>query len=106
MQHSVEYIQKLFSSCIFAHLFTYMVSNFEALIGRVATSVWGLSPVFLVFTYSQELSSGSDKAYFVDLFVRASNTPAIKMYEKVIFLVLLWGLPHQSDVGALHGFGV
>ncbi|RVW54892.1 N-terminal acetyltransferase B complex catalytic subunit NAA20 [Vitis vinifera] len=25
-----------------------------------------------------------DKAYFVDLFVRASNTPAIKMYEKVI----------------------
>lgn len=26
----------------------------------------------------------SDKAYFVDLFVRASNTPAIKMYEKVI----------------------
>lgn len=27
---------------------------------------------------------GSDKAYFVDLFVRASNTPAIKMYEKVM----------------------
>lgn len=26
----------------------------------------------------------SDKAYFVDLFVRASNTPAIKMYEKVM----------------------
>lgn len=25
----------------------------------------------------------SDKGYFVDLFVRASNTPAIKMYEKV-----------------------
>lgn len=25
----------------------------------------------------------SDKAYFVDLFVRASNMPAIKMYEKV-----------------------
>lgn len=24
-----------------------------------------------------------DKAYFVDLFVRASNMPAIKMYEKV-----------------------
>lgn len=29
---------------------------------------------------------GSDKAYFVDLFVRASNTTAIKMYEKVGFL--------------------
>lgn len=28
----------------------------------------------------------SDKAYFVDLFVRASNTPAIKMYEKVSLL--------------------
>lgn len=27
--------------------------------------------------------SCSDKGYFVDLFVRASNTPAIKMYEKV-----------------------
>ncbi|KAM5552361.1 hypothetical protein ABKV19_026955 [Rosa sericea] len=26
----------------------------------------------------------SDKGYFVDLFVRASNTPAIKMYEKHI----------------------
>lgn len=31
-------------------------------------------------------SIGSDKAYFVDLFVRASNTPAIKMYEKVMIL--------------------
>lgn len=30
----------------------------------------------------------SDKAYFVDLFVRASNTPAIKMYEKVFNRVL------------------
>lgn len=29
----------------------------------------------------------SDKAYFVDLFVRASNTPAIKMYEKVMVLL-------------------
>ena len=33
-----------------------------------------------------KLSFGSDKAYFVDLFVRASNTPAIKMYEKVMVL--------------------
>lgn len=32
------------------------------------------------------LSFCSDKAYFVDLFVRASNTPAIKMYEKVMVL--------------------
>ncbi|KAG6416236.1 hypothetical protein SASPL_123662 [Salvia splendens] len=28
-----------------------------------------------------------DKAYFVDLFVRASNTPAIKMYEKLDYVV-------------------
>lgn len=31
----------------------------------------------------------SDKAYFVDLFVRASNAPAIKMYEKVMVLFLI-----------------
>ncbi|KAF9682889.1 hypothetical protein SADUNF_Sadunf05G0154900 [Salix dunnii] len=30
----------------------------------------------------EEISDKIDKAYFVDLFVRASNTPAIKMYEK------------------------
>lgn len=35
------------------------------------------------FAYFNEFLSGSDKAYFVDLFVRASNTAAIKMYEKV-----------------------
>lgn len=29
-----------------------------------------------------------DKAYFVDLFVRSSNMPAIKMYEKVCFLTV------------------
>ncbi|KAM7495980.1 hypothetical protein LguiA_020394 [Lonicera macranthoides] len=29
----------------------------------------------------------SDKAYFVDLFVRASNTPAIKMYEKLEYVI-------------------
>ncbi|KAG2267470.1 hypothetical protein Bca52824_062025 [Brassica carinata] len=28
-----------------------------------------------------------DKAYFVDLFVRASNTPAIKMYEKLGYII-------------------
>nr|TKS18016.1 N-alpha-acetyltransferase 20-like [Populus alba] len=28
-----------------------------------------------------------DKAYFVDLFVRASNTPAIKMYEKPGYVI-------------------
>ncbi|MBA0553589.1 hypothetical protein Golob_012759 [Gossypium lobatum] len=31
----------------------------------------------------EDISDKIDKAYFVDLFVRASNTPAIKMYEKV-----------------------
>ncbi|RDX80628.1 N-terminal acetyltransferase B complex catalytic subunit NAA20 [Mucuna pruriens] len=30
----------------------------------------------------EDISDNMDKAYFVDLFVRASNTPAIKMYEK------------------------
>ncbi|PPD84863.1 hypothetical protein GOBAR_DD18199 [Gossypium barbadense] len=30
----------------------------------------------------EDISDKIDKAYFVDLFVRASNTPAIKMYEK------------------------
>lgn len=34
-------------------------------------------PSYSIFSFC------SDKAYFVDLFVRASNTPAIKMYEKV-----------------------
>lgn len=45
--------------------------------------LFGLS---LIFNERLFLLSGSDKAYFVDLFVRASNTPAIKMYEKVDFL--------------------
>ncbi|TXG63660.1 hypothetical protein EZV62_010654 [Acer yangbiense] len=30
----------------------------------------------------EDISDKIDKAYFVDIFVRASNTPAIKMYEK------------------------
>ena len=37
--------------------------------------------MFLLLIYKIILCS--DKAYFVDLFVRASNMPAIKMYEKV-----------------------
>ncbi|XP_021279729.1 N-terminal acetyltransferase B complex catalytic subunit NAA20 isoform X2 [Herrania umbratica] len=32
----------------------------------------------------EDISDKIDKAYFVDLFVRASNTPAIKMYEKMV----------------------
>lgn len=44
--------------------------------------------VILVTSLSQgpniSFSYCSDKGYFVDLFVRASNTPAIKMYEKVM----------------------
>ncbi|KAE8660653.1 N-alpha-acetyltransferase 20 [Hibiscus syriacus] len=32
----------------------------------------------------EDISDKIDKAYFVDLFVRASNTPAIKMYEKIL----------------------
>ncbi|XP_010322767.1 N-terminal acetyltransferase B complex catalytic subunit NAA20 isoform X2 [Solanum lycopersicum] len=35
----------------------------------------------------EEVSDKIDKAYFVDLFVRASNTPAIKMYEKLDYVV-------------------
>ncbi|KAK8997630.1 hypothetical protein V6N11_012179 [Hibiscus sabdariffa] len=35
----------------------------------------------------EEVSDKIDKAYFVDLFVRASNTPAIKMYEKLGYVI-------------------
>uniref|UniRef100_A0A803NRI6 N-acetyltransferase domain-containing protein n=1 Tax=Cannabis sativa TaxID=3483 RepID=A0A803NRI6_CANSA len=36
----------------------------------------------------EDISDKIDKGYFVDLFVRASNTPAIKMYEKVSLLFI------------------
>ncbi|KAJ6730778.1 N-ALPHA-ACETYLTRANSFERASE 20 [Salix viminalis] len=58
----------------------------------------------------EDISDKIDKAYFVDLFVRASNTPAIKMSEKSFYIVaatkefgkgsllLLWFRPsHASD---------
>ncbi|KAF3650523.1 N-alpha-acetyltransferase 20 [Capsicum annuum] len=35
----------------------------------------------------EDVSDKIDKAYFVDLFVRASNTPAIKMYEKLGYVI-------------------
>ncbi|KAF5744200.1 hypothetical protein HS088_TW08G00798 [Tripterygium wilfordii] len=35
----------------------------------------------------EDISDNIDKAYFVDLFVRASNTPAIKMYEKLGYVI-------------------
>ncbi|XP_038896854.1 N-terminal acetyltransferase B complex catalytic subunit NAA20 isoform X1 [Benincasa hispida] len=35
----------------------------------------------------EDISDKVDKAYFVDLFVRASNTPAIKMYEKLGYVI-------------------
>ncbi|XP_024450484.2 N-terminal acetyltransferase B complex catalytic subunit NAA20 isoform X2 [Populus trichocarpa] len=35
----------------------------------------------------EDISDKIDKAYFVDLFVRASNTPAIKMYEKLGYVI-------------------
>ncbi|KAG8062203.1 hypothetical protein GUJ93_ZPchr0003g18359 [Zizania palustris] len=35
----------------------------------------------------EEVSDKMDKAYFVDLFVRASNMPAIRMYEKLGYVV-------------------
>ncbi|KAG0458414.1 hypothetical protein HPP92_023276 [Vanilla planifolia] len=35
----------------------------------------------------EDVSDKMDKAYFVDLFVRASNMPAIKMYEKLGYVV-------------------
>ncbi|KAD3068624.1 hypothetical protein E3N88_36504 [Mikania micrantha] len=35
----------------------------------------------------EDISDKIDKAYFVDLFVRASNTPAIKMYEKLDYVI-------------------
>ncbi|KAJ0982297.1 hypothetical protein J5N97_010552 [Dioscorea zingiberensis] len=35
----------------------------------------------------EDISDKMDKAYFVDLFVRASNMPAIKMYEKLGYII-------------------
>ncbi|EXB39380.1 N-alpha-acetyltransferase 20 [Morus notabilis] len=35
----------------------------------------------------EDISDKIDKAYFVDLFVRASNTPAIKMYAKLGYVI-------------------
>ncbi|XP_062085719.1 N-terminal acetyltransferase B complex catalytic subunit NAA20 isoform X1 [Humulus lupulus] len=35
----------------------------------------------------EDISDKIDKGYFVDLFVRASNTPAIKMYEKLGYVI-------------------
>ncbi|KAK9945294.1 hypothetical protein M0R45_010816 [Rubus argutus] len=35
----------------------------------------------------EDFSDKIDKGYFVDLFVRASNTPAIKMYEKLGYII-------------------
>ncbi|KAJ0113419.1 hypothetical protein Patl1_03371 [Pistacia atlantica] len=35
----------------------------------------------------EDVSDKIDNAYFVDLFVRASNTPAIKMYEKLGYVI-------------------
>lgn len=35
----------------------------------------------------EHVSDKMDKAYFVDLFVRASNTAAIKMYEKLGYVI-------------------
>ncbi|KAJ6391998.1 hypothetical protein OIU77_025876 [Salix suchowensis] len=40
----------------------------------------------------EDISDKIDKAYFADLFVRASNTPAIKMSEKVMVLRILFGI--------------
>ncbi|XP_058733156.1 uncharacterized protein LOC131604744 isoform X2 [Vicia villosa] len=39
-----------------------------------------------------------DKAYFVDLFVRASNAPAIKMYEKIQGSYLLTKPPKTATM--------
>ncbi|CAJ1904781.1 unnamed protein product [Sphenostylis stenocarpa] len=35
----------------------------------------------------EDISDNIDKAYFVDLFVRASNAPAIKMYDKLGYVI-------------------
>lgn len=54
------------------------ISNLRGIINKTSS--------FNSLTYVKLLLC-SDKAYFVDLFVRASNMPAIKMYEKVITLL-------------------
>ncbi|KAJ3705228.1 hypothetical protein LUZ61_008933 [Rhynchospora tenuis] len=40
-----------------------------------------------LMTLLKDFSDQMDKAYFVDLFVRASTTPAIKMYEKLGYII-------------------
>ncbi|XWS76393.1 hypothetical protein CRYUN_Cryun01aG0172400 [Craigia yunnanensis] len=55
----------------------------------------------------EDFSDKIDKTYFLDLFVRASNTPAIKMYEKMWrgFLELSWVLHIKKGAMLLFGRG-
>lgn len=64
------------------------VSLLLKFMAHMISYVW----IFLLLVQSHSLVNflfDSDKAYFVDLFVRASNTPAIKMYEKVMYCYFL-----------------
>lgn len=56
-------------------LLKLFIESWFSYLGSLTSSLW--------FFIESNSFSGSDKGYFVDLFVRASNTPAIKMYEKV-----------------------
>ncbi|KAA8543244.1 hypothetical protein F0562_021261 [Nyssa sinensis] len=50
----------------------------------------------------EDISDKIDEAYFVDLFVRASNTPAIKMYKKLGYVIYRQVLRYYSgDEGGL-----
>uniref|UniRef100_A0A0A9H7Z6 Sgb102 n=1 Tax=Arundo donax TaxID=35708 RepID=A0A0A9H7Z6_ARUDO len=49
----------------------------------------------------EEISDKMDKAYFVDLFVRASNMPAIRMYEKLGYVVYRRVLRYYSGEDGL-----
>ncbi|KAB5568367.1 hypothetical protein DKX38_002160 [Salix brachista] len=44
----------------------------------------------------EDISDKIDKAYFVDLFVRASNTPALKMSEKSFYIISAMVLRYYS----------
>jgi hypothetical protein len=59
------------------------------------------NPLFSKCSVAGEMGDHRYNAYFVDLFVRASNRPAITMYEKVhellcdLLLSAWWNHPHS-----------
>ena len=46
---------------------------------------------------------GSDKAYFVDLFVRKSNESAVEMYKRLGYIVYREVLDYYADGESAYG---